>query len=108
MYENTLSKCVIIVYLQMSNVYTGFFFIQVLVQTSFTVSEMLFFFLFNQATDALKEAEKHDPESIHTQLTLYKLALADTDVEKGLLIMQQAHSTAVQLYSMVTFGTQEK
>jgi hypothetical protein len=48
---------------------------------------MLFFFLFNQATDALKEAEKHDPESIHTQLTLYKLALADTDVEKGLLIM---------------------
>ena len=48
---------------------------------------MLLCFLFDQATDALKEAEKHDPESIQTQFTLYKLALADTDVEKGLLML---------------------
>lgn len=57
---------------------------------------MTFCFLFEQATDALKEAEKHDPESIHTQFTLYKLALADTDVEKARLALRKMCDLASQ------------
>ena len=40
-----------------------------------------------QAADALKEAEKHDPTSVHTQFTLYKLAMADSDVERGKYVL---------------------
>ena len=44
-----------------------------------------------QALDALSEAEKHDPGSIHTQFSLYKLALAESDVENGLYQDKSQH-----------------
>ena len=47
------------------------------------------FMLSSQADDVLHEAEKYDPESVHTQFTMYKLALAQSDLEKGLILKYQ-------------------
>lgn len=36
-----------------------------------------------QAKDAIKEAERCDPDSIFTQFMVYKIALQDNNVKKG-------------------------
>ncbi|XP_076076380.1 testis-expressed protein 11-like [Mytilus galloprovincialis] len=49
-----------------------------------------------KALDALSEAEKHDPGSIHTQFSLYKLALAESDVENARQALHKMCEIAVQ------------
>lgn len=39
---------------------------------------------FFQAKEAVKEAERCDPESIFTQFSVYKIAVQENDVEKGI------------------------
>jgi len=37
----------------------------------------------SQAKEALKEAERCDPDNIFTQFSLYKLAIQEKNIEKG-------------------------
>lgn len=37
-----------------------------------------------QAKEAIKEAERCDPDSIFTQFSVYKIAVQENNVEKGI------------------------
>lgn len=37
-----------------------------------------------QAKEAIKEAERCDPDSIFTQFSVYKIAVQEKDVERGI------------------------
>ena len=41
-----------------------------------------------QAKEAIKEAERCDPESIFTQFSVYKIAMQENNVEKGTLAVR--------------------
>lgn len=41
-----------------------------------------------QAKEAIKEAERCDPESIFTQFSVYKIAVQENNVEKGTLAVR--------------------
>lgn len=48
-----------------------------------------------QAKEAIKEAERCDPESIFTQFSVYKIAVQENNVEKGTLAVRWIYSKYV-------------
>lgn len=57
-------------------------------QPQYYIIYLMSFMYACQAKEAIKEAERCDPESIFTQFSVYKIAVQENNVEKGTLAVR--------------------